>query len=80
MFKKFKGAVQRVAVGVAVAAASASVFAQTSGSGGTTQIDGSATMQAVNAVGPVLVQVGGSVLSVVAIAWGYRMVRNFVGR
>ncbi|SFI17279.1 major capsid protein [Paraburkholderia megapolitana] len=74
-----KGAAKRAAVGVAAAGASVGAFAQTpTGSGAT--FDTTAIVSSINNVAPAIVAVGGAVLGVVAVAWGIKMVRSFLGR
>ncbi|MBN3802515.1 hypothetical protein GXB81_05520 [Paraburkholderia sp. Ac-20336] len=76
MFAMLKG-VKRAAVGAAVAVASAGAFAQTSDA---STFDPTAIVASINNVAPALVTVGGAVLGVVAVAWGIKMVRTFLGR
>lgn len=74
-----KGSAKRAAVGVVAAGASVGVFAQTpTGSGAT--FDTTAIVSSINNVAPAIVAVGGAVLGVVAVAWGIKMVRSFLGR
>jgi hypothetical protein len=87
MFKQVKEAVSlksravkgAVVSAVAVAAvAPIAAFAQSTGT--TSTFDTSAIVASVNAVVPGLIAVGGAVLGVVAVAWGIKMVRTFLGR
>ncbi len=70
-------------VGVAVAVASAVVSgvaaAQTTGTT-TTTIDSAPIVTSINSVGPIIVDIGGAVLAVVVLAWGYKTVKGFIGR
>lgn len=72
MKKLFK----RVAVGAGLAVASVGAFAQAS----TVTISDSSIVTQINSVGSILVDVGGAVIGIVAVAWGYRMVKGFIGR
>jgi hypothetical protein len=47
---------------------------------GTPAMDVSAVVSAVNSVGPNIVLVGGAVLAIAAVTFGYRTVRGFIGR
>jgi hypothetical protein len=63
-----------VAVGAAAAIASSASFAQASG------VDVTSTVTAINNVVPSLISIGGAVLAVVVVAWGYKTVKGFLGR
>jgi Inovirus Coat protein B len=79
MFKNLKPMVMRAVVaGVVAVGAPVAAFAQTTGSG--TTFDTTDIVASVNAVVPGLIAVGGAVLGVVAVAWGIKMVRTFLGR
>jgi hypothetical protein len=62
------------AAGVGAAVVSSASFAQASG------VDVTATVTAINNVVPSLISIGGAVLAVVVVAWGYKVVRGFMGR
>lgn len=66
-------------VGVAVAAGFTSVaaFAQASA---TPAFSDSAILASVNGVVPIVIDIGGAVLGVVVVAWGYKTVKGFIGR
>jgi hypothetical protein len=71
MNKKLKARLMVVAAG---AAASSAAFAQASG------VDVTSTVTAINNVVPSLISIGGAVLAVVVVAWGYKTVKGFLGR
>lgn len=71
--KKF---VKRVAVGAGVAVASVGAFAQASGGA----INDTSIVSSITSVTTNVADIGGAVLAVVVVAWGYRMVKGFVGR
>lgn len=77
--KSVMGAAKRAAVAVVALGSSAAVFAQTSTTP-TSSFDTSAIVTSINGVAPAIVAVGGAVLGVVAVAWGIKMVRSFIGR
>ncbi|KVL90152.1 MULTISPECIES: major capsid protein [Burkholderia cepacia complex] len=60
-----------VAVGAAV---SSGAFAQASG------VDVTPVVSSINNVVPSIVSIGGAVLAVVVVAWGYKVVKGFLGR
>ena len=64
----------RVAVVVAGAAASTGAFAQASG------VDVTPIVSSINGVVPSIISIGGAVLAVVVVAWGYKVVKGFLGR
>jgi hypothetical protein len=87
MFKQMKKAVlsksravkRGLASAVAVAAvAPVAAFAQTSSTSST--FDPSPIVDSINNVVPAVIAVGGAVIGVVAVAWGIKMVRTFLGR
>ncbi|KVE77395.1 coat protein [Burkholderia cepacia] len=61
-------------VGSALAALAGSAMADTSG------IDTSAIVPAITGITTTIAAVGGAILSVVVVAWGYRIVKGFMGR
>lgn len=65
---------KKLAVVAAGAAASTGAFAQASG------VDVTSTVASISGVSSSIVVVGGAVLGVVVVAWGYRVVRGFIGR
>ena len=71
---------KRAVAGAVLGASSVVAFAQTSGSGSSTTFDPSPIVTSVNSVVPAVISVGGAVLGVVAVAWGIKMVRTFLGR
>lgn len=70
----------RFGVGVVGALGSVAAFAQTSGTTTTAVLDDTPIVTAINAIGPDIVDIGGAVLAVVVVAWGYRTVKGFIGR
>jgi hypothetical protein len=71
-------------IGASVGLAS-SAFAQAAGTGtgtgtATTGINDGPILTAINGVTPVIVDIGGAVLAVVVVAWGYKTVKGFLGR
>lgn len=72
--------VKRVAVGAVGTLASVAAFAQTTGTGVTPTIVDTPIVASINGVVPVLIDVGGAVLAVVAVAWAYKTVKGFMGR
>ena len=66
---------QRLVVGAGVMAASAGAFAQAS-----SVIVDTGIVSNISAVTQVVVDVGGAVLAVVTVAWGYKTVKGFIGR
>ncbi|KVQ24737.1 major capsid protein [Burkholderia cepacia] len=66
---------QIAAVGLAMTSAVA--FAETSP---VASMDVTPIVTSINAVVPNLVLVGGAVLAVAAVAWGYKVVKGFIGR
>ncbi|MDN7423765.1 major capsid protein [Burkholderia dolosa] len=78
--KKVMAGSKRVAVGVVVAVASVGAFAQSSGGTTGSSFDVTPIVNSINAVVPTIVAVGGAVLGAVAVAWGIKMVRTFLGR
>ena len=73
-----KGAAARAAVGVVAAGGSVAAFAQSTGTGST--FDTTGIVNAVSGTTASVVAVGTAVLGVVAVAWGIKMVRSFLGR
>jgi Inovirus Coat protein B len=63
-----------VAGGSAAAVASTASFAQASG------VDVTPVVASINNVVPSIVSIGGAVLAVVVVAWGYKVVKGFLGR
>ncbi|KVG41309.1 MULTISPECIES: major capsid protein [Burkholderia] len=66
---------QIAAVGLVMTSAAA--FAETSP---VASMDVTPIVTSINAVVPNLVLVGGAVLAVAAVAWGYKVVKGFIGR
>jgi hypothetical protein len=64
----------RLAVIAAGAAASTGAFAQASG------VDVTPIVSSINGVVPSIISIGGAVLAVVVVAWGYKVVKGFLGR
>ena len=77
-FQRMKGAVRSAAVAVVAGVSSVAAFAQSSGTT-TPAFNDAAIMTSINGVVPVLVDIGGAVLAVVVVAWGYKMVKSFLG-
>ncbi|MBK3336862.1 major capsid protein [Burkholderia pseudomallei] len=61
----------------ATAVVSAGAFAADAG---TPTMDVTSVVASINGVGPNIVLVGGAVLAVAAVTFGYRTVRSFIGR
>ncbi|WP_053293317.1 major capsid protein [Burkholderia pseudomallei] len=61
----------------ATAVASAGAFAAGEG---TPTMDVTPVVNAINGIGPNIVLVGGAVLAIAAVTFGYRAVRGFIGR
>ncbi|MGC3030336.1 major capsid protein [Burkholderia sp. DN3021] len=57
--------------------ASAGAFAADAG---TPTMDVTSVVTAINGIGPNIVLVGGAVLALAAVTFGYRTVRSFIGR
>lgn len=74
-----KGAAKRTAVGVVAAGMSVAAFAQTP-TGVTPAFNDGPILASVNGVAPIIVDIGGAVLAVVVVAWGYKTVKSFLGR
>ena len=68
--------VKRIAVGVGMAVASVGAFAQASG----TTINDTGIVSSITGVTTNVQDIGGAVLAVVVCAWGYRVVKGFLGR
>jgi hypothetical protein len=80
-FQRMKGGVRSVAVAVAAAVGSVSAFAQSSGStSGTPAFSDTAILTSINGVTPIIQDVGLAVLAVVVVAWGFKVVKGFIGR
>jgi hypothetical protein len=75
-----KRAAVRAAAGAAAGLASVAAFAQTSGSGVTPAFDDTPILTSINGVAPIIIDIGGAVLAVVVVAWGYKTVKSFLGR
>jgi hypothetical protein len=71
-----KKIVWRVAAGAGLALASMGAFAQASGAA----INDTAIVSNITSVSSTVTDIGGAVLAVVVVAWGYRMVKGFIGR
>ncbi|RQU95113.1 major capsid protein [Burkholderia sp. LMG 13014] len=63
-----------ISVGAGVAVGSSGAFAQASG------VDVTPVVTSINNVVPSIVSIGGAVLAVVVVAWGYKVVKGFLGR
>ncbi|MDW9228979.1 putative membrane protein [Burkholderia cepacia] len=72
--KNLKKKLVVVAGGGAAALVSSASFAQASG------VDVTPIVNSVNNVIPSIVAIGGAVLAVVVVAWGYKTVKGFLGR
>jgi hypothetical protein len=72
-----KALMVRAAVAAVVGGASVGAFAQTTP---TTTFDTTQIVASINGVAPAIIAVGAAVLGVVAVAWGIKMVRSFIGR
>ncbi|HDR8990112.1 TPA: hypothetical protein QDA93_002731 [Burkholderia vietnamiensis] len=70
-----KNLYKKLAVVAGGVGASAAVFAQTSSG-----MDVSSTVTAISGVVTAIVAIGGAVLSIVVVAWGYKVVKGFIGR
>lgn len=84
--KRFLGTGRKAlaVVGASVGLAS-SAFAQAAGTGtgtgtATAGINDGPIVQSINGVVPAIVDIGGAVLAVVVVAWGYKTVKGFLGR
>jgi hypothetical protein len=73
-----KGVVTRAAVGVVTAGASVAAFAQASEA--TPSFSDTTIVASINGIAPIIIDVGGAVLAVVTVAWGYKTVKGFLGR
>ena len=62
------------AVAAGLMAAASGAFAQASG------IDTSAIVPQITGISTTIAAIGGAILSVVVVAWGYRIVKGFMGR
>ncbi|WP_269506855.1 major capsid protein [Burkholderia sp. IMCC1007] len=72
--KNLKKNLAVVAAGGTAALVSSASFAQASG------VDVTPIVNSVNNVIPSIVAIGGAVLAVVVVAWGYKTVKGFLGR
>ena len=63
-----------IATGAGIGAVSQFAAAQASG------VDVTSTVTSINNVTPSIVAIGGAVLAVVVVAWGYKTVKGFLGR
>lgn len=79
MFKgtKFFGVAKKVAVGVVVLSGAASTFAQTAPASG---VDVTAVVSSINGVVPSIVAVGGAVIALAVVVYGFKVVKGFIGR
>ncbi|CAB3754164.1 hypothetical protein B7G54_11400 [Burkholderia puraquae] len=68
---------KKLIAAAATAVASAGAFA--AGEAAPT-MDVSSVVSAINGIGPNIVLVGGAVLALAAVTFGYRTVRSFIGR
>jgi len=79
--QRMKGAARSVAVAVAGAIGSVSAFAQSTGSGSATPaFSDTAILSSISGVTPIIQDVGLAVLAVVVVAWGFKVVKGFIGR
>lgn len=69
--------VKRGAVAVAAAVGSVAAMAQTTA---TPAFSDASILESINGVAPIIVDVGGAVLAVVTVAWGFKAVKGFLGR
>jgi hypothetical protein len=67
----------KLVAGAALAVVAGSAMAQTSGSTG---IDTSTIVPAITGITTTIAAVGSAILSVIVVAWGYKIVRGFMGR
>ncbi|MGH8777735.1 major capsid protein [Paraburkholderia sp.] len=72
-----KGVAKQAAVGVVAAGASVAAFAQTTAA--TPAFNDGAIMTSINGVAPIIIDVGGAVLAIVTVAWGFKTVKGFLG-
>ncbi|HEB3529761.1 TPA: hypothetical protein RZC51_001230 [Burkholderia cenocepacia] len=72
--KNLKKKLAVVAAGSAGALVSSASFAQASG------VDVTPIVASINGVAPSIVTIGGAVLAIVVLAWGYKTVKGFLGR
>lgn len=68
---------KKLAVVAAGALASAGAFAQSNPGTG---VDVTGTVSTISAVSTSIVAIGGAVLGIVVVAWGYKTVKGFLGR
>lgn len=71
-----KRGVRVAAVGAFAAVGSVSAFAQASGAA----INDTSITASITSVTTNVADIGGAVLAVVVVAWGYKMVKGFIGR
>lgn len=72
--KNLKKKLAVVAAGCAGGLVSSASFAQASG------VDVTPVVNSINNVAPSIVTIGGAVLAIVVLAWGYKTVKGFLGR
>lgn len=77
MKSKFSGVAKKAAVGVVVLSGAASAFAQTAPASG---VDVTSVVSSINNVAPSIVAVGGAVIGIAVLAWGFKAVKGFIGR
>lgn len=65
-----------LSIAAAAALASSVSFAQTTPTG----VDSAPIVTSINGVQPTIIAIGGAVLAVVVLAWGYKVVKGFLGR
>jgi len=80
LFQKASDVVLRASVGLALAGASVAAFAQSTGTGTSQAFSDTAIVASINSVGSDLIDVGGAVLGIVTVAWGFKVVKGFLGR
>ena len=76
--QKMGSFLKRAGVSVALAGASVAAFAQAATV--TPAFSDTAILGSINGVAPILIDVGGAVLAVVTVAWGFKTVKGFLGR
>jgi len=77
--QRVKGCVRAVAIAAVAAVGSVSAFAQSSGST-TPAFSDTAILASINGVAPVILDVGGAVLAIVVMVFGFKVVKGFVSR
>jgi len=78
MFQRMKSGAVRFGVMAGALMSSVAAVAQTDTT--TPAFADGPIVSSINGVAPIIIDVGGAVLAVVCVAWGFKVVRGFLGR